>query len=150
MSTSVRLCQQDMSVVAPRPGICTSLGHPGGAPQPTRLSGGLLSLPMHPTRTCHPFPSSHLLSRGLCVLVHVGRNWRVPSVGTFDYGRHMQTYPGLVRIAQGVMLEITHSTMICCGKLMVTALSRWPFISISMLGGPGNVVSNFVGDHIVE
>ena len=55
---------------------------------------------------------------GLCVLVHVGRNWRVPSVDTFDYGKHMQADPGPVRIAQGVMLEITHSTMIGRRKLM--------------------------------
>ena len=34
-ATWVRLCQQDMGVVAPRGhGICTPLGHPGGEPQP--------------------------------------------------------------------------------------------------------------------
>ena len=41
-----------------------TLGHPGGEPQPTTMSGGLLSFPMHPTFACHSCPSSQVCCWG--------------------------------------------------------------------------------------
>ena len=109
-----------MGVVAPRDhGICTHWGTQEVSHNPTILSGGLLSFPMHPTCACHPCPSSHVLLLGFCVYLHMLINICVgASVATFHHGTHMQAHPGPVRIAQGVMLEITHSTMIKRGKLL--------------------------------
>ena len=64
-------------------------------------------------------PSSHVCCWGfVCSCTCWQKLVWVPSGARFDHGTHMQAHPGPVRIAQGVMLEITHSTMIKRGKLM--------------------------------
>ncbi len=72
LATWVWWCQQDMGVVAPRGhGICTHWDTQEVSHNPTILSGGLLSFPIHPTCACHPCPSSHLLSLGICVYLYM-------------------------------------------------------------------------------
>ena len=76
-ATWVWLCQQDMGVVAPRGhGICNPLGHPGGEPQPHHFEWRI-NVFAHAPHLCMP-PMSKLacvVAGGLCVLVHVDRNW---------------------------------------------------------------------------
>ena len=95
------------------------LGHPGGEPQPHHFEWRTTVFSHAPHLCMPPMSKLAILLLGCYVYLYILIELCVGAqCCTFHHGIHMQEHPGPVRRAQGVMLDIIHSTMINRGKLM--------------------------------